>query len=160
MRRSSLTESPSNCIEAENVRFETESCNHSCGDTRNHARVAKLLTRMRIRDVDLDERKPCASDLGCSIPQRVGVVSKSSRVHDYRRRRVNCLVQPRNQLGFAVGLTKVERQRGRVRETSCVGLESGTKVSECSPAVNVRLATAESTEVGPVEDKYLSLIHI
>src|SRR3978361_17117 len=75
-----LARRATNGVEGEYVRIETEARDHTRSATGNRAVVADFLTRVRVRDVHLDNRSAALRHEGDRIPESIRVVRERGRI--------------------------------------------------------------------------------
>jgi hypothetical protein len=136
------------CYEREHVGVETEASDDARRDPRDDARVPKLLTRVRVGDVHLDERHSRFRHEGRSVAERVAVVGERRGIEDDGSRGVDGLVEPSDEGGFVIRLPHLDRD-SRWR----FGDEESLESRKVLVAIDVGLATTEPAEVGSVEDE-------
>lgn len=100
-----------------------------------------------VRDVDLDDRKFCQNQ---GIENGDRCMRESCWVNDDPVSRAARLLNPVDQVGFAVALAEIQLDAGRRRMSCAVG----TDIIEALLAVNLRFPDTEHVQVGAVQDKY------
>ena len=133
-------------MKREHIGIESEPGDDTRRDTGDNAVVTKLLACVRVRDMHLDHGAPACRDESNGVPERVGVVRERGRVQDDRKLLVDRLVQPTDELTLVVGLAQVDVAK-------LLALEQRLKSSEVLVAVDVRLAAAQPTKVGSVQNE-------
>ena len=129
----------------QHVALHSEADDHTGRHGTDVRMVPKFLAGVHIADVHLDQR---GTQFGARVAQRHRRVGECSSVEHYRFARVGGGVDPAQQLAFAVTLAHNDFEP----QIGGFAFDQGDKVVVSGAAVDLRLTTAETAQVGPVDD--------
>src|SRR3954447_7310321 len=108
--------------------------------------MAKMLARVDVRDVNLDDICIRAGD---RIAQSDGSVGIGAGIQDDWRAGGARIMNPGDELAFVIGLAEDKLDAPLLADRSQAGLEIGERVA----AINGGLARAEKVQVRAIEDE-------
>jgi Glycosyltransferase family 87 len=134
-------------LQREPVAVNAQAADDPGGYGRHHRAVPEVFSRVDVRDVHLDQWR---GQQGAGVAERVRVMRPRPGVEHDRGGIVGGLVQPGDHLRFGVGLSDLDLEAEFLADPDTTFSEVGIR----GQAVDVSLPRAESTQVGPVEDKH------